>query len=641
MPTRHEPHTPWALVNKRARAPPQSQHPIPRPSTCCGVIHPAHPSYSCRCDPGTAARGAPCSAHGAPQSREARRARPGGHMPTRPVTWPIACRSHVHARVGAAHRGGVHALVGLLDVGDERGGGEDGGGDGARVEHRLLCDRRRVDDAHLQEVAVRVGRRVPAVAKIFVADALEDDGTLGARVGGDLDYGRLDGAVEDVDGEALVIIGHLRHHLVLGAQHVDEGGAAPRHDALCHRRLDRVERVLVAQLLVLELRLRRGAHLDPADRSSQLGDALLGLLLVELGVAVLKLGANLLDALGDGVVVLAGGDHGAALLGHGDARRRPQHLRRDRLEREPELLRHECAARQRRNVLEVARTPLAKAGRLDRAHLEHAAHLVEHERRERLARHVLCDDEQRVFGLDEPLEQRHELVHILDLAVGDEDLGVGELARLQLLVLHKVRRDVPAVDLHPLGEVDLVHQRLAILDHRRAVGAHTLEARRDRATHRLRPRRDRRHVLDVLVVGDRLGHRLDFGGEQLRRLLQPTLEAHRVGARGDELEALAHQRLRQHRRRRRAVARFLVRLRRHLHQQLCADIRLGVLELDVARDGHSVVDDLRHAVAPLKHHVATLGPQRHLDRVRDRIYAREQRLAARIAKGDLRRHADG
>ena len=119
-----------------------------------------------------------------------------------------------------------------------------------------------------------------------------------------------------------------------------------------------------------------------------------------------------------------------------------------------------------------------------------------------------CDDEEGLLGLHKALEQGHDVVHVANLPVGDQDARPLELARLRLLVLYKVGRDVPSLDLHALGELDLVGERLAILHHGRAVGARPLEAVGDRTPHLLRARRDDRNVADFVVVGHRLRHGL-------------------------------------------------------------------------------------------------------------------------------------
>ena len=60
------------------------------------------------------------------------------------------------------------------------------------------------------------------------------------------------------------------------------------------------------------------------------------------------------------------------------------------VEGEPELLRDEGRPSEDGDILQVAAAPVAEAGGLDGAHIEHATHLVEHQRRERLTRDVVC-----------------------------------------------------------------------------------------------------------------------------------------------------------------------------------------------------------------------------------------------------------
>ena len=88
------------------------------------------------------------------------------------------------------------------------------------------------------------------------------------------------------------------------------------------------ERVLVPQLLVLQLRLRRRAHLDPPDRAAELRHALLGLLAVELRVGRLALRLHLRDPLVHLLLVVARRDHCGALLEDRRPLRAPEHLHR-------------------------------------------------------------------------------------------------------------------------------------------------------------------------------------------------------------------------------------------------------------------------------------------------------------------------
>ena len=87
--------------------------------------------------------------------------------------------------------------------------------------------------------------------------------------------------------------------------------------------------------------------------------------------------------------------------------------------------------------------------------------------------------------------------------------------------------------------------------------------------------------------------------------------------------------------RRRAVARDRRRrLRRRLHEPR-ALAREHVDELDLARDRDAVVRDQRAALADVEDDVAALRAERHLDRVGDRVDAREQRGARVGAVGEL------
>ena len=76
---------------------------------------------------------------------------------------------------------------------------------------------------------------------------------------------------------------------------VHERDSATGDDALLERGACRLESVLDAMLLLLHLGLGRSADLDDCDAAGQLGEPLLELLAVEVGVGVLDLGLQLLD----------------------------------------------------------------------------------------------------------------------------------------------------------------------------------------------------------------------------------------------------------------------------------------------------------------------------------------------------------
>eukprot|EP00967_Tisochrysis_lutea_P086250 scaffold121420_cov28-Tisochrysis_lutea.AAC.4 len=123
--------------------------------------------------------------------------------------------------------------------------------------------------------------------------------------------------------------------------------------------------------------------------------------------------------------------------------------------------------------------------------------------------------------------------------------------------------------------------------------------------------------LDACAMGGASGRRKVSEQRVARGVrVRPALERNRVSSRGNELETLSHQRLGEHARGGGAIPRFLVALRGNLDNQLGADIVLHVLELDVARDGHAVVDHFWHAKGALKDYVAPLRADGHLQTAR-------------------------
>ena len=91
-------------------------------------------------------------------------------------------------------------------------------------------------------------------------------------------------------------------------------------------------------------------------------------------------------------------------------------------------------------------------------------------------------------------------------------------------------------------------------------------------------------------------------------------------------QALADHRLGEHGRGGGAVTGYVVGLGGHLLGELGAHVLVGVVQLDLAGDGHAIVRDGRCAELLVEDDVATLGPQRHLDCVGERVHSALQRL---------------
>ncbi len=196
-------------------------------------------------------------------------------------------------------------------------------------------------------------------------------------------------------------------------------------------------------------------------------------------------------------------------------------------------------------------------------------------------------------------------------------------------------RQVALVELHAFRELELEAEGLALLDVHDAVLADLLDRVGDHVADLALARDDRADPRDVLLARDLLGLRLEVFDDRLDGLLDAALERHRVRACGDVLETLAHDCLREDRRRRRAVARDVVRRGRDLLHELRALILERVLDLDLTGDGDTIVRDRRRAELLVEDDVAALGAERHLHRVGEDVDAPLQRAASLLVELEL------
>src|SRR5205809_1842070 len=211
---------------------------------------------------------------------------------------------------------------------------------------------------------------------------------------------------------------------------------------------------------------------------------------------------------------------------------------------------------------------------------------------------------------------RHVYQQITDRAdflVAQENIGIFEQGALLFGVVDEVRREVAAVELHALDELELVLERLAVLD-----GDHSLFAdlfhgvRDDLADLAVQVGRDRSDLRDFLGrvtgPGDLL-QLLDHGGH---RLVDAALEVHRVHSRGDVFHPLAHDRLRKHGRGGGAVTGHVRCLGGDFLHHLGPHVLEPFLELDLLGYGHAVLRDGRRAPGALQHHVSASRAERNL-----------------------------
>src|SRR5450759_2603029 len=445
-------------------------------------------------------------------------------------SWLYRCRSVAVAVTLAA--GGGLLLDLLLD--NERVRRQDHGGDRRGVAQRRTSDLDRVDDAGLDQIAVRAGLSVQTVAELELQDLGHRDVALEAGVLGDPAQRLGCGLAHDVRARGLVT---LQLEVVQHRDGVDESGTTTGDDALFDGRTGCRDGVLDAVLLLLELHLGVRADLDHADTAGQLGEALLELLAVPVRVGALDLALDLVDATGQLVLVAGAFDDRRVVLGDHDAAGGAEVSELGGLELEADLFTDDRAARQDCEVLQHRLAAVAEARSLDRDDLEDLANLVDHADGKRLAVNILGDDQQRLLGLGDLVEDREDVGHGRDLALGDEDVGVLQDGLHALGVGHEVWREAALVELHALGELELGDRGLGLLDRDDTILADLVERLGDKPTDDRVLRREGGDLCDLFLALDLTSGLEQTGVDGFDSGVDAALERGRVSAGGNVAQA--------------------------------------------------------------------------------------------------------
>src|SRR3989441_999544 len=265
------------------------------------------------------------------------------------------------------------------------------------------------------------------------------------------------------------------------------------------------------------------------------------------------------------------------------------------------------AAGKDRDIGDHFLAPVPEAWGLHRAHLQRAAQLVDHQRGQRLALQVLGNNEQRLARLRHLLEHREQVLHRGNLFVVHQDVCVLEHGLHLLRIGNEVGRQVATVELHPVHRLERGLEALRLLDRDHAVLADLVHGGGDLVANLLITiGGDGADLRDLLSALAGRGDPLQLLHDQLDRLVDAALQRHRVGARGDRLQALAEDRLRQHRPGGRAVPGDIRGLGRHFLHHLGAHVLDLVFELDLLRDGDPVLGNRRASELFVDDDVATL-----------------------------------
>ncbi|GIX65650.1 uncharacterized protein BcabD6B2_50850 [Babesia caballi] len=257
------------------------------------------------------------------------------------------------------------------------------------------------------------------------------------------------------------------------------------------------------------------------------------------------------------------------------------------------------------------------------------AQLVHDEDSQRFAVDVLGNDQQRRLLLEHVLEHGQNLLHAGNLFVAEEYVGVLELHFHILDAGHEVRRDVALVPLHPLHHLQLVLEGLALGDGDGALLADLLHGVGDElADDAVAVSGDGCHVQNLVAGSDLLLDRVKVLDHALDSHVDAAQQVHRVQTGVNGAAAALEDRAGQNRGRGGPIAGLVVGVRRHLANELRAQVLEFVRQLDSFGHGDAVLGDLGCSVRLRDDDVAALGAQRHGHCVHQAVHSAEQSLAA-------------
>ena len=234
----------------------------------------------------------------------------------------------------------------------------------------------------------------------------------------------------------------------------NQGHAAAGNNAFFNRRTGGVQGVFDTGFLFFHFRFAAGTDVDLCHAAGQFGQPLLQFFTVIIAGGGVDLGANLVDAAFDVRLAADAFDDDGVVVVDGDFLGLTQLCQLDLVQFDTQILKDRLSTGQHGDVFEHGLAAVAVTGGLDRTDVQNAAQFIDNQCRQCLAFDVFGDNQQRAFALGGRFQQRHEFLDIADLIFEDQYIGLFQFAGHCVLVRHKVRRQVPAIKLHPLDVFD-------------------------------------------------------------------------------------------------------------------------------------------------------------------------------------------
>ena len=288
--------------------------------------------------------------------------------------------------------------------------------------------------------------------------------------------------------------------------------------------------------------------------------------------------------------------------------------------RHAEVLGNYLAARNNCDVLEDASTTIAEAGSLDGNYVQGATQLVQQQGAQCFALNVFCNDEQRTACLHDAFQQGNHILDGGNLKVGEQDVRIVQNGFHALGVGCHVRRNVTAIVLHALNNIDVDAESLAVLNGNSAVFANFVHCLSDLFADYRIASRNGTNVCDLLLGGDFGCIVLDSSNNGFSCLIDTAANAKSVSTSGYVAQALAYDNVGKEGCGSGAVTSNVVGLNSGFLYQLSAHVFHGILELNFASNSNAVVGYQRCAERALESNVATLRSKGYLYGVCELLY---------------------
>ena len=395
--------------------------------------------------------------------------------------------------------------------------------------------------------------------------------------------------------------------------------ATTGNDTFFHSSFSSVEGVFDPQFAVFEFRFRGRTDLNHCHAASKFGNAFLQFFLIVIRVRFFQLPANLANTFFHVRLSFPTCDNCGGVFIDRHFAGSSQHVQIDSVQRQTHFFGNHLTSREHGNVLQHLLAAIAKSRCFDRCCIEDPPSFIHHQGCQGLPFQIFSDNQQGLTRTGHFLQHWHQVLDGANFLIDDQQACILELCHHCFIVGNEVRRDVTAIELHPLDHFQFRGQGLGLFYRDHPVFGDLVHGLGDHLPYfRIVASRDRRHL------GDRpsfywLRHLLNFLHQMGDCFLNPPAHRHRISPCGHILQPFLDHRLGQHRRRGRAITSDVLSFRCHFPHQLGTGIFQGICQFDLLSNRDAIVNDLGCAKLLLQQHVAPLRSQGNAHGVRQGV----------------------